>query len=1006
MALPLAHRLLARIAAFAILASACALAAAENRVALLIGNNAYSATPLQNAVNDARDLSAALKQLGFTTLVRENATRKDMIEALRDFGQAIGQADVAVFFYAGHALQFKDRNYLVPVDAEIRSEEDIALFAVEIQQVFDRMDRARTRNNVIILDACRDNPFAATFKVSSPGLAQASAPSGTLVAYATAPGSVAADGYGRNGIYTKNILQHITSADLPVEIMFKRVREGVERDTQRRQTPWDASSLKGEFSFNAGGRSVPVAAATAAAPAMAAPSVDVQLQIEREFWISARDSNRPEELQAYLDNYPEGKFVALARLRLRNMGTSVSPAGLQGLPINQLPGNVRNQARSLTPEEPPPQPPPARDKSSWLGWRLWSAAEVLSSAPPPKPTIDELFRKPQFSSMQLSPDGKHIAAITPIAGRENLVILDIDKKQARAVTNYDGDDVVWYRWLSSQRLLLQTDSVLDTICDCHFGGLVAVDIDGRDARQITTSPEKGMGGSLVFRPLIVVGFPLEEGDDFIAQELVATPDGRASGGGLYRVNSRSGRKTPLSYGRPDSGENEHWVLDNAGVARVFVAERRGTSVVYYRAGDGQPWQKLDEFAIGTPGWVPLGIAADGKSIYASSWKGRDKSAIVLIDPAKPGEPRVIASHPYVDVKELVFDKGVPVGISYEADRPGFAWFDEELERIQSTVDTVFPRATNVLQWSRNRERVLVRTGSDVSPGAYYLFDRATGRIQWLVDRQSWIKRETMSPTTPVRYKARDGLDIPAYLTLPLVPARVPAPLIVMVHAGPWNEGYSWHFDPEVQYLASRGYAVLQPNFRGTQRYGWNHFRASFRQWGRAMQDDLTDGVAWAASKGYVDANRVCVYGASYGGYAALVALATAPDVYKCAVNFSGFTDLSILFDSGWSVLSNSDFMRYSAKELIGDPDKERAALDAVSPIVQAARTRGAVLSAYGAEDFLVPLTQSSRLQSAFERAGGKTQWIVLDRENHVFRDFSRRKQLYEATEKFLAENLK
>ena len=300
---------LARLtAAIACAASFCA--GAADRVALLIGNNNYGSAPLRNAANDAHDLADALKDLGFQVIVRENASRKDMIDAIREFGAAIEGANAALFFYAGHAMQFKERNYLVPIDAAMGSEEDVTFFSVEIGQIFDRMDRARTRFNFIILDACRDNPFAASFKLTSSGLAQMSSPSGTLIAYATAPGSVAADGFGRNGIYTKHILQNIKVPDLPVEIMFKRVREGVERETRKLQTPWDSSSLKGDFTFAGGG------GARGPAVAAAGPSADMTLQIEREFWVSVRDSARPEDIRAYLDKYPNGSFASLAKNRL------------------------------------------------------------------------------------------------------------------------------------------------------------------------------------------------------------------------------------------------------------------------------------------------------------------------------------------------------------------------------------------------------------------------------------------------------------------------------------------------------------------------------------------------------------------------------------------------------------------------------------------------------------------------------------------------------------------
>jgi hypothetical protein len=318
---------------------ACATSLAADRVALLIGNNQYAAQPLRNAVNDARDLGQALKELGFHVIVRENASRKDMIDAIREFGQALEGSSTALFFYAGHAMQFKDRNYLIPIDAAMGSEEDVTFFSVEIGQIFDRMDRSRTRFNFIVLDACRDNPFAASFKLTSTGLAQMSSPSGTLIAYATSPGSVAADGFGRNGIYTKHILQNIRMPDLPVEIMFKRVREGVERETRKLQTPWDSSSLKGDFAFNASGKS-----ATASGLA-SGPSADVTLQIEREFWISVRDSNRADDIQAYLDKYPNGNFASLAKNRLASLVRPVA-APIVAAPRDPNPEITAAPARS------------------------------------------------------------------------------------------------------------------------------------------------------------------------------------------------------------------------------------------------------------------------------------------------------------------------------------------------------------------------------------------------------------------------------------------------------------------------------------------------------------------------------------------------------------------------------------------------------------------------------------------------------------------------------------
>ncbi|HXF77958.1 MAG TPA: caspase family protein [Usitatibacter sp.] len=376
-----------RLAAFAgrvlaALALACAAPAlaANDRVALLIGNNNYASAALRNAANDAHDLGEALKELGFKVIVRENASRKDMIDAIREFGAAIEGANTALFFYAGHAMQFKDRNYLIPIDAAMGSEEDVTFFSVEVGQVFDRMDRARTRFNFIILDACRDNPFAASFKTSSAGLAQMSAPSGTMIAYATAPGSVAADGFGRNGIYTKNILQNIKVPGIPAEIMFKRVREGVERETRRLQTPWDSSSLKGDFTF---------ASSAGQAVAAAGPSADATLQIEREFWVSVRESNRPEDIRAYLDKYPNGNFSSLARNRLdallrpaRVAAAAPAPAEAQKLPPEPVRAAPAEPAKA-TPAEPPKQTPAEKLAAADPSVAAMRPADRLTAPAPP-----------------------------------------------------------------------------------------------------------------------------------------------------------------------------------------------------------------------------------------------------------------------------------------------------------------------------------------------------------------------------------------------------------------------------------------------------------------------------------------------------------------------------------------------------------------------------------------------------------------------------------------------
>ena len=418
-------RLIPRALAALLLACASAAAVAADRVALLIGNNQYATQPLRNAVNDAKDLGEALKELGFKVIVRENTTRKDMIDAIKEFGAALDGASTALFFYAGHAMQFKDRNYLIPIDAAMGSEEDVTFASLEVGQVFDRMDRARTRFNFVVLDACRDNPFASSFKLTSVGLAQMSAPSGTMIAYATAPGSVAADGFQRNGVYTKHILQNIKVPDLPAEIMFKRVRDGVERETKKLQTPWESSSLKGDFAFNATGRP----ATTAAAPA--GPSADAAINVETVFWTSVRDSNRADDIQAYLDKYPSGNFAPLARNKLdallgrsrpgaqlaQSGGGSASPSVAAAMPAESR-SAASTPATSTAPNVPAVTPPVA----ATLQPAVPQAAPPTAAKPEPptqvaavSPSTVPAARDPAASRPAIAPDSAPSSPARPAA---------------------------------------------------------------------------------------------------------------------------------------------------------------------------------------------------------------------------------------------------------------------------------------------------------------------------------------------------------------------------------------------------------------------------------------------------------------------------------------------------------------------------------------------------------------------------------------------------------------
>ncbi len=279
----------------------------ERKVALVIGNGAYETAALKNPVSDARAVARLLRELGFDVLLRENVNDEGFAEAMRAFGTRLKPGGVSLFYFAGHGMQVGGRNYLIPVGASIENEDEVPYRAIDANQVLDKMSRAASSLNLVILDACRNNPFTRSFRAQINGLAHMEAPSGTLIAFATSPGSVAADGEGANSTYTKYLLSNIAVPGVPVEIALKRVREGVSRETLGRQIPWESSSLMGDFYFRS---------AEGRAQVALAETVETRFAAEKAFWDSLQERGGSEEYLAYLRQYPNGRFAALAKTRL------------------------------------------------------------------------------------------------------------------------------------------------------------------------------------------------------------------------------------------------------------------------------------------------------------------------------------------------------------------------------------------------------------------------------------------------------------------------------------------------------------------------------------------------------------------------------------------------------------------------------------------------------------------------------------------------------------------
>jgi hypothetical protein len=307
-----------------------AVAGAEHRAALVIGNAAYDNAPLRNPVNDARTMAATLQELGFKVTALENASLTTMKRAIDDFGDGLRRSGgVGLFYFSGHGVQINGRNFMLPVGARVQGERDVEYESVDVGRVLGKMEDAGNRMNLVILDACRDNPFARSFRSAASGLAAMDAASGTFIAYATAPGRTADDGTGANGLYTEQLMRYMKTPGLKVEDVFKRVRVAVEKSSGGKQVPWESSSLTGDFAFVEAPEAAPRAPSPSVTEKLAGPARTIDE--EETFWKVIELSTNPVDFEDYLATFPQGRFGGAARAKLRQLRREEAPRGVDAV---------------------------------------------------------------------------------------------------------------------------------------------------------------------------------------------------------------------------------------------------------------------------------------------------------------------------------------------------------------------------------------------------------------------------------------------------------------------------------------------------------------------------------------------------------------------------------------------------------------------------------------------------------------------------------------------------
>jgi dienelactone hydrolase len=643
---------------------------------------------------------------------------------------------------------------------------------------------------------------------------------------------------------------------------------------------------------------------------------------------------------------------------------------------------------------------------------------VASAAAQTLPTIDDFFREPALSEPELSPSGRYLAVVIgdgKVGARLGVIDLD-DRKNTRVVARFDGSDPTGAHWVDDDRLVFGSRDSGEPLGLRQGHGLWAVDRDGGNLRQLIKqrwTPDVSEGNTRInarrLEPDHYFSAVVQDGSgDVIVKQAKWNELGDRIAVQAHRLNTRNGLIKPLG---PWPDPNPWWwIFDVKGEARVLHAASNGRSRIYWREPSSENWKLVYDEPYLTnhgmsPGWV------DGDKFYVLAPYGKDGvNAVFEFDVASKrlaSEPLLsIEGFDFDGVREVEFGTGRTLGWHYVADALGTVWLEPSMKAAQKEIDDLLPSTVNRVSCMRcvGSPRLLVTAFSDRRPSTYYVFDTRTRKLESIGASRPWIDPRQMATQEFVRITARDGRSIPAYVTRPSGKPAGKQPAVVLVHGGPNSRGTSWGWNSDSQFLASRGYVVIEPEFRGSRGFGWSHLSAGFKQWGQAMQDDVTDATLWAVKEANVDARRICIAGASYGGYAAMMGLVREPDLYQCAVNWVGVTDPALMYSLPYSDASEEE-KQFDLPLTLGDPKKDPEMFRKISPVAQAARITKPVLMAYGSSDRRVPMEHGKQLRDALAPYNKDVEWVVYSYEGHGWGSPETRHDFWGRVEKFLDRNL-
>ena len=629
--------------------------------------------------------------------------------------------------------------------------------------------------------------------------------------------------------------------------------------------------------------------------------------------------------------------------------------------------------------------------------------------------VATFLRRDGFDDIKLSPTGEFFAASVP--GEDNSILMIVRRSDNKPMAGFGigkNTYIADFDWVNAERVVFGTARKFGALDQPQLtGNLYGMNADGtgkdilvgQDVEVMSTGTHIQTKKTEMVAAFLVDDLP---GDD---RNILVTVS-PFSGDTFNRVEKMdvySGRRSPVAR---SPVTNADYLSDGKGVIRfAYGRDTNNDNRLFYRAKDASDWTRTadwkllnDELANGHVE-IPLGFSADDRYAYLQVEQSSGPDAIVAYDTTDGSRKTLLRDadgDPGRIIRALGRSHGVPVGAFITGGKPHTVFFDagSDEARLYRSLEAAFPGSAVVItSKTQDGALALVEVSSDRNPGDFYLFDTVNKKAQLLLSRRDWVDQANMAQMRPFQFAARDGQILHGFLTLPPGSDGKHLPLVVLPHGGPFGVADSWGFSQEPQLLAAAGYGVLQVNFRGSGHYGRAFTQAGAREWGGKMQDDVTDATHWAVDQGIADPVRICIYGASYGAYAALTGVAREPALYKCAAGYVGVYDLPLMFSKGDTRALESGLSYLH--DWVGEP----AQLGAISPVNQAGLIKVPVFLAAGGEDERAPIQHSERMEKALRAAGVPVETLYYRTEGHGFYVDAHRQAFYTQLLAFLDRNI-